>query len=311
MGTKGTARIRCTKLRARGRTPAFVLKKPLILPALAAVFIAQGCTIQTLALRSVDSLFDNTVAALMQEGDLPFAESAIAGDMKLLEGVIETDPTNVKYLQLACMGYASYALAFADADPARALLFYSRAQAYGVRGLLLRGIPKGAFTADAAAMRSALGKLQRGDVPLVFWTANAWGSAISLQPNEPDAVASIPTANALMDWVKEREPDFFYGGPFLYFGVYYGSYPPALGGRPDLAKENFDRAIASSRGRFLMTEVLYARTYAVEIQDQKLFQELLTRVVDAPPDLLPEQRLANAVAQKRARQLLARAEELF
>jgi hypothetical protein len=49
----------------------------------------------------------------------------------------------------------------------------------------------------------------------------------------------------------------------------------------------------------------------VGTQNQPLFQELLTRVVEAPPDLLPEQRLANAVAQKRARQLLARAEELF
>ncbi len=271
----------------------------------------QGCTIQSLALRSVDSLFDNTVAALMGEGDLQFAESAIAGDMKLLEGVVESDPTNVKYLQLACMGYASYALAFAEDTPGRALLFYSRALAYGQRGLIARGIPKNAFTADAAAMRSALGKLGKSDVPLAFWTANAWGSAINLQQDEPDAIAGIPTANALMQWVLDREPDFFYGGASLYFGVYYGSYPPALGGRPDIAKENFDRAIASGKGRFLMTDVLYARTYAVETQNEVLFKELLTRVVDAPPDVLPEQRLANAVAQKRARQLLARAEELF
>jgi hypothetical protein len=271
----------------------------------------QGCTIQSVALRSVDSLFDNTVAALMGEGDLQFAEAAIAGDMKLLEGVVESDPTNVKYLQLACMGYASYALAFAEDVPARALLFYSRALSYGMRGMIARGIPRSAFAADAAAMQSALRKLGRSDVPLVFWTANAWGSAINLQQDEPDAIAAIPTANALMQWVKDREPDFFYGGPSLYFGVYYGSYPPALGGRPDLAKDNFDQAVAAGRGRFLMTDVLYARTYAVETQNQPLFQELLTRVVEAPPDLLPEQRLANAVAQKRARQLLARAEELF
>ena len=259
----------------------------------------------------MDSLFDNTVTALMGEGDLQFAESAIAGDMKLLEGVVASDPTNVKYLQLACMGYASYALAFAEDVPARALLFYSRALAYGQRGLIARGIPKSAFAADAATMRSALGRLGRSDVPLVFWTANAWGSAINLQQDEPDAIAAIPTANVLMEWVKDREPDFFYGGASLYFGVYYGSYPPSLGGRPDLAKENFDRAVASGRGKFLMTDVLYARTYAVETQNQPLFQELLTRVVEAPPDVLPEQRLANAVAQKRARQLLARAEELF
>jgi hypothetical protein len=134
---------------------------------------------------------------------------------------------------------------------------------------------------------------------------------ISLQPDEPEAIVSIPTSNALMEWVMARDPDFFYGGPSLYFGVYYGSYPKALGGRPDLARENFDRAVASGKGRFLMTDVLYARTYAVGIQDQELFRRLLTRVVEASPDLLPEQRLANTVAQNKARDLLAHAEELF
>jgi hypothetical protein len=273
--------------------------------------VLQACTIQSIALRSVDSLFDRTVDALMAESDLPFAESAIAGNMKLLEGVVASDPTNVRYLQLACMGYTSYALAFAEDDPARALVFYSRARDYGMRGMVERGIPRGAFASDAASMAAALRKLGTGDVPLVFWTADAWGSAIRLQPDDPDVIAAVPTANALMEWVKEREPDFFYGGPFLYFGVYYGSYPPALGGRPDLSRDNFERAVASGKGRFLMTDVLYARTYAVLVQDRSLFHDLLTRVVDAPADLLPEQRLANAVAQKRAGQLLAREEELF
>jgi hypothetical protein len=277
----------------------------------AAVLIAQGCTIQSVALRTVDSLFDNTVAALMREGDLKFAESAIAGDLKLLEGVVDSDPTNVKYLQLACMGYASYALAFAEEDPSRAILFYTRARAYGVRGLILRGIPRGAFTADGPTMKAALGTLTASDVPLVLWTASAWGSAVSLQLNEPDAIASIPTANAMMEWVLGREPGFFYGGPSLYFGVYYGSFPPALGGKPALAKENFERARGAGRGKFLMTDVLYARVYAVVTQDRGLFENLLQRVVEAPSDLLPEQGLANSVAKKRARQLLARAEELF
>lgn len=256
-------------------------------------------------------MFDRTVEALMSEGDLKFAESAMAGDLKLLEGVAESDPTNVRYLQLASMGYASYALAFAEDEPVRALLFYSRAEAYGVRAMVQRGIPRSAFAADAPTMRAALRRLGRGDVPLVFWTANAWGNAISLQPDDPDVIAAVPTANALMQWVREQDADYFYGGPSLYFGVYYGSYPPSLGGRPDLSRQSFEQARASARGKFLMTDVLYARTYAVQTQDRRLFHDLLTRVAEAPANLLPEQGLANAVAQRRARALLAREEELF
>jgi len=60
-----------------------------------------------------------------------------------------------------------------------------------------------------------------------------------------------------------------------------------------------------------MTFIYYAKTYAVQTQNEKLFKELLTRVLDAPADILPEQRLANVVAKSRARQLLARTSELF
>jgi hypothetical protein len=301
-------------VRARIRTlPRFArrARRLVLLTAAAAALVVQGCTIQSIALRSVDSLFDNTVTALMRESDLQFAETAIPGDLKLLEAVSDSDPTNVRYNQLACMGFASYALAFTEDDPSRAVVFYSRARDYGERGMIARGIPRAAFAADAATMTAALGRLSRSDLPLVFWTASAWGSAASLQLNEPDSLAAIPTVNAMMEWVQAREPGYFYGGPSLYFGVYYGSFPPALGGKPALAKENFDRAHEASGGKFLMTDVLYARIYAVGTQDRQLFVDLLTRVVDAPSDMLPEQGLANSVAKKRARELLARTEELF
>ena len=132
-----------------------------------------------------------------------------------------------------------------------------------------------------------------------------------LQLEDPDAIADLPTVGAMMEWVRDREPTYFYGGPYLYFGTYFGSLPPTLGGRPELAKENFERAIAVSQGKFLMTYVLYAKTYAVETQNEGLFQDLLNRVVSSSVDVLPEQRLANAVAKKRARELLAGKDQYF
>jgi hypothetical protein len=60
-----------------------------------------------------------------------------------------------------------------------------------------------------------------------------------------------------------------------------------------------------------MTYVLYAKTYAVETQNEALFQDLLNRVVSSSVDVLPEQRLANAVAKKRARELLAGKDQYF
>jgi hypothetical protein len=134
----------------------------------------------------------------------------------------------------------------------------------------------GAFAADAQTMRAALRRWGRGDVPLGFWTANAWGSAISLQPDDPDVIAAVPTANALMQWVKEQDADYFYGGPYLYFGVYHGSYPPSLGGRPDLSRYNFER-VRLPPGAVPDTDAVRARTYAVQTQDRQLFHDILSR----------------------------------
>jgi hypothetical protein len=280
-------------------------------PALVGFLLLQACTLQTFALRTIDGLFDNTLAAFMEEGDLRLAEQGIAGNLKLLEGVVKSDPENGKFLLLACQGYAAYALAFTEDSPERTLAFFTRAWRYGARGLVLRGIPPHVFTSDAASMRQALAKLERKDVPLVFWTASAWGSAVNLQLADPDAIASVPSINAMMEWVKEKDSTYYYGGPYLYFGVYYGSLPPLLGGRPDLAKENFEHALAAGGGKFLMTYVFYAKTYAVETQDERLFEDLLDHVIDAPVDVLPEQSLANAVAKKRAREALARKGDFF
>ncbi len=60
-----------------------------------------------------------------------------------------------------------------------------------------------------------------------------------------------------------------------------------------------------------MTQLYYARTYAVAIQDQPLFESMLKKVEDASPDIFPEARLANIIAKKKARKLLARSNELF
>ena len=56
---------------------------------------------------------------------------------------------------------------------------------------------------------------------------------------------------------------------------------------------------------------MYARTYAVQMQDQPFFEFLLNRVLQTPSDILPEQRLANQVAKIKAKQLLELTDELF
>ena len=60
-----------------------------------------------------------------------------------------------------------------------------------------------------------------------------------------------------------------------------------------------------------MTQLYYARAYAVTTMDQQLFESLLKQVEDASIDDVPEIRLANVIAKQKARKLLAMENDLF
>jgi hypothetical protein len=97
----------------------------------------------------------------------------------------------------------------------------------------------------------------------------------------------------------------------LFLGTIEGSTPKSLGGNPDKSKEYFEKCLALNGGKFLMTQLYYARTYAVSTQDQPLFESLLKQIEDASIDDAPEIRLANVIAKQKARKLLNRENELF
>ena len=60
-----------------------------------------------------------------------------------------------------------------------------------------------------------------------------------------------------------------------------------------------------------MVQYLLAKGYCVQVQDRELFESTLREIIDAPPDLYPEQRMANEIAKRRARRLLGRIDDLF
>ena len=96
-------------------------KKSYILGLLLILLLSTGCSVQRMAIRSLGGVLDNSMEALYEEKDLELAEQAIASDLKLLEGLIKSDPGNGRLLLLAAQGFASYALGFVeDESPERA-----------------------------------------------------------------------------------------------------------------------------------------------------------------------------------------------
>jgi hypothetical protein len=61
----------------------------------------------------------------------------------------------------------------------------------------------------------------------------------------------------------------------------------------------------------LLFQVLYAQFYCRQILDEECFDSILSEVLAAPDDALPEYRLWNEVAKDKARYLLEMRDELF
>ena len=276
------------------------------------LFFISSCSIQKLAIRSMSGILDNSMAALYEEGDLKLAEQAIASDLKLLEGLIKSDPANEKFLLLACQGFGSYALGFVeDTDPDRARAFYRRGRDYGLKILNNNKAFNHAISASPKQLATALQTFKKADVPALFWTANNWASWINLNLTDPDAIADLTRVQKIMGRVLELDESYFYGGAHLFFATIYAVRPPILGGDIKKSEYHFNKCFEFSQEKFLLPYIYYARYFATRAFDEQLFTKTLTTVLKTPDDILPSQRLPNAIAKQKAKRLLNQKEELF
>jgi predicted anti-sigma-YlaC factor YlaD len=87
--------------------------------------------------------------------------------------------------------------------------------------------------------------------------------------------------------------------------------PEAMGGSPARARKHFERAVELSKGLDPYPYVTLAESVSRPAQNRGEFVKLLEQAVAIDPDAAPEIRLATLIAQKRARHLLLRVDELF
>ncbi|MBI3788060.1 MAG: hypothetical protein HY276_07370 [Ignavibacteriales bacterium] len=285
------------------------MKKHLLF--LVALVFLQGC-VQTIAIRTVGGILDYGFEAFNEESDIQLAHEALGSNLKLLEALLKGDPNNKQLLILASQGYTAYAFAFAEDDSVeRARIFYLRGRDYALRILNSNAAFKASLDKDVAAFTKALQSFSKDDVPAVFWAAFSWGSYINVTRTDLDAIADLPKVLAMIQFVADNDPTYYYGGAYLFLGAMEATTPKMLGGNPEKAKVYFEKCLSINGGKFLIPYVYYAKTYAVGQQNQELFESLLKKVDDASLDALPEARFANAVAKKKAQLLREKMSELF
>lgn len=291
---------------------------------LVVVAMLSGCSIKKMAINKLGDALAGGGTSLSSDDDPELVKAAVPFSLKLIESLLAESPKHEGLLLAAASGFTQYGYAFvnqeadekedsdlatATAMRARARKLYLRARGYGLRGLELRhpGVSEALRKQPKAAVKAVGAK----DVPLLYWTAAAWGAAISVSKDDPALVSDQIIVEALIDRALELDEDFD-GGAIHAFLINYEMARQGLPGDPAVrARKHFDRAMELSGGKLASPLVTLAEAVAVEKQDRREFESLLQRALAIDVDAAPESRLVNLVAQRRARWLLGRVDDLF
>jgi hypothetical protein len=267
-----------------------------------------GC--MKIALRLSPSLFPNLTSTIFEECDSELAKIAIPANLKLLEGLLKNDPQNREILLTLCKGFCGYSLLFIeDEDPEHASLHYLRSKDYGLKALGDKGaVLKEANTAD---LQTWLTEIKESEMEILFWIAASWNAWISLNLDDPKAIAQMSMSQACLERVLKSNSDYLHGLPYILMGTSLAARPPLFGGDMALAKDNFEKALVLNHGHFLLTQYYYAKYYAVRTQDKTLFIDLLDEILHSDPKKLQDVCLMNTVIQSKAKQLREMEAELF
>jgi hypothetical protein len=265
-----------------------------------------------------------------EQTDYEFARSAIPGTLMQVDGMLRVTPDDERLLLLGARGFASYAYGFvedeadraelrgdmeqADYDRGRARGLYLKGRDLGIR-LIEQSAPeiKAQLKRDPDTLKNYL-KAELTDkehAAALFWTGYAWGSAIGVSRDDISLVADLALATALVERSVELDETFYNAAGHTFLGVVNSSRGQAIGGDPKKGKEHFERAIALTKRKALLTLVNYAQWYAVQEQNRALFDALLKEVLDAPAPVPAPLALPNTIAKRRAKRLASQADSLI
>jgi predicted anti-sigma-YlaC factor YlaD len=293
--------------------------------ALAATLVVAlgGCSIRKTAVNKIGDALAETGSNFAADDDPELVGDAIPFGLKTMEGLLESAPKHRGLLLAASSGFAQYAYGWVqmEADQVeakdlaratelreRARKLYLRARDYGLRGLEL-DFPS-LREALARDPKAALARAKPKHVALLYWTAVGWAGAISLKVNDSELSADQPLVEALARRALELEPCWGLGSIHEFF-VTWETARSTIGGSVERAREHYEKDLACAQGRRAFPYVTYAESVSVAKQDRAQFKELMEKALAVDVSRKDDQRLANLLAQKRARFQLGRLDELF
>jgi predicted anti-sigma-YlaC factor YlaD len=299
------------------------IRSRLTAPLVALALLLPGCSIRKMAINKVADAIADSGDNYASDDDPELVGDAIPFGLKTMEGLLESTPRHRGLLLALTSGFVQYAYGWVempadmveDKDFARATelrgrarKLYLRARDYGLRGLDLE--KPGTSAALRGDPKAALVWAKKENVPLLYWTAAAWGGALALKVNDPELTVDQPIVEALARRALELDPCWGLGAIHEFF-VSWESGRSSIGGSIESARRHFEQDLACAQGQRAFPYVTFAESVCVAQQDKAEFKEMMEKALAIDVSRKDDQRLANLLAQKRARWQLGRLDELF
>jgi tetratricopeptide (TPR) repeat protein len=266
-----------------------------------------GCSMKAQMVRSMDPIMEDMSSVVNMSNDVDLIRDGLPASLIQMDGFIKSDPNN-KLLLKAAESYFGYAFSFVeDVNRPRASALYLKAREYALRALKKYR----QFDEQAPDLNDMLANCGKQDVPALYWAAGSWLAWIGLNVDNPEAIMDIPKVEAMLDRVIELDETYYYGMAYAMLGGLYASQPKNMGGNPEKANKQFQKAFNISGSKLLAAQLMYAKFYAVQIQDKALFVNTLSEIIATPVNFFPERNLANEVAKRKAKDLLEKVDTLF
>ena len=284
-----------------------------------------GCSIRKMAVNKLGNALASSGTTFEGDDDPDLVGESLPFALKLMESLLAESPRHTGLLLATASGFTEYSYAFvgqrgerafsesveeSNALRGRARRLYLRARGYGMRALEVRYAGFGA--ALDGNQPAALARVRKRDVPLLYWTAAAHGLAISASKDDPEMIAQLPVVEAFIQRAMELEQGWNKGVlPEFLINIEAARTGVKAAERQSRIERYYEQALRLSGGQRASLYVSYAENSCVPAQNRAQFREMLARALRLDPDQHPETRLANLIAQRRARWLMGRIDELF
>jgi predicted anti-sigma-YlaC factor YlaD len=282
-----------------------------------------GCSIKMMAINTLGNALADGTSGFAKDDDPELVRDAVPFALKTIESLIDQSPKHKGLLTAACSGFTQYAYAFvqqeadvveaqdldrATAMRARAKKLYLRGRDYGIRAFEVE------FPGFGDQLRTntdgVLAKLNKKHVAQLYYTGAAWAAAFAVDVTDSRLSVEQTLFEKMMRRALALDEGYDMGSLHDFFISWEAGHAGA-GGSIKIARDHFERSKTLARGQRVSLFVNLAESVSVSEQNKKEFEQLLNEALAIDISLAPDQKLVNIIAQRRARWLLSRINELF